>query len=286
MAGMSELTKRLLTAVVAVPYLIFAFWQGTWSLILLIAPVTMFGVLEFFNLQEKKGIPAFKGIGVVAALGLNLVAYTYGLEGAAMFIAILSILLVLSTILGPYQETALQRIAGTLFPQGYVVLLMSHFYFLRQKQMSFDLTPLPITDGFIFLMLVVGVTFLNDTGSYFGGKYFGEHQLAPGISPKKTWEGAVGGAIASLATALIMRWAFQVQTSVAPFVCIALIVHVSGMLGDLAESQLKRSAQVKDAGAFFPGHGGVLDRLDSLVFTGPLAYYFIEAWDWWSITSS
>ncbi|MBI2890300.1 MAG: phosphatidate cytidylyltransferase [Nitrospirae bacterium] len=273
-----ELRNRLLTAAVAAPVLIYCFWQGTWSLLLLVTTFSILGVLEFCDLQEKKGVLAFRGTAVVAALALNLAVYFGGLAAAAVTFALIAILLVLSTVLGPYQETALQRIAGTLFPQAYISLLMSHFYLIRQKTMPFDLSPLDVEDGFVFLLLVVFLAMLNDTGSYFGGRFFGKHPLAPGISPKKTWEGALGGALTCLATALLVKLAFRIPGAVGPLVCLALIVHVMGLLGDLAESQLKRSAQVKDSGDFFPGHGGVLDRLDSLVFVAPAAYYFIEIW--------
>lgn len=274
-----DLTKRLLTAAVVVPVLILCFWEGTWSLLIFVTVVTLVGVHEFFDLQEKKAIPSFRGTGVVAALALNVVAFVFGLQGAAVFLSVLAGLLVLSTLLGPYQDTALQRVAGTLFPQVYIVLLMAHYYFIRQTVMRFDLTPLNIDDGFILIILVVGLTFLSDTGGYLGGKYFGKHLLAPAISPKKTWEGAAGGLLASLLTALLAHVVFQIQTSVFPLLVIACVVQVVGMIGDLAESQLKRSAGVKDTGTLFPGHGGALDRLDSLVFSGPAAYYVILAWN-------
>jgi phosphatidate cytidylyltransferase len=113
-----------------------------------------------------------------------------------------------------------------------------------------------------------------DTGAYYTGRALGKHKLAPAISPGKTWEGVVGGVLVALAMAALAHIWFFRELPIKWALPLALVMTVVGILGDLTESALKRSAGAKDAAKLLPGHGGVLDRLDSLLFNAPLIYYF------------
>jgi phosphatidate cytidylyltransferase len=114
----------------------------------------------------------------------------------------------------------------------------------------------------------------SDTAAYYTGRAFGRHKLAPRVSPGKTWEGAVGGMCASLALAALAHYWFFPELSLRAALPLAALMNVLGVLGDLTESALKRGAGAKDAAKILPGHGGLLDRLDSLLFNAPLLYYF------------
>jgi phosphatidate cytidylyltransferase len=114
----------------------------------------------------------------------------------------------------------------------------------------------------------------SDTGAYYTGRTFGRHKLAPSISPGKTWEGAVGGMLASLLMAVIAHFWFFPELSLKAALPLAAVMNVLGVIGDLTESALKRGAGAKDAAQILPGHGGLLDRLDSLLFNAPVIYYF------------
>lgn len=129
--------------------------------------------------------------------------------------------------------------------------------------------------GQAWLLLVLGATFGADTGAYLIGKRWGRHKLAPRVSPGKTLEGFVGGWVFSLAACVI--WKFLAYRNVSLFDCAALgtLIGFVGPLGDLSESMIKRSLHVKDSGQLIPGHGGMLDRIDALLFTGPVAYYYV-----------
>ena len=118
-------------------------------------------------------------------------------------------------------------------------------------------------------------TFANDTAAFFIGRALGRHRLAPHISPGKTWEGAVGGVIASILASLILRAIFQLPFNYWQIALLGVVVSIFAQLGDLIESLLKRNAGVKDAGQLVPGHGGILDRVDSLIFTGVIVYYCV-----------
>jgi phosphatidate cytidylyltransferase len=121
-----------------------------------------------------------------------------------------------------------------------------------------------------FFLVLMGA----DTGAYYTGRAFGKHKLAPNISPGKTWEGVAGGMLAALALATVAHFWFFRELPLKWALPLAAVMMILGVLGDLSESALKRSAGAKDAAKILPGHGGVLDRLDSLLFNAPLIYYF------------
>jgi len=114
----------------------------------------------------------------------------------------------------------------------------------------------------------------SDTGAYYTGRAFGKHKLAPAVSPGKTWEGAAGGMAASLVMAALAHYWFFPELSLPAALALAALMNVLGVVGDLTESALKRGANAKDAAQILPGHGGLFDRLDSLLFNAPLLYYF------------
>jgi phosphatidate cytidylyltransferase len=148
----------------------------------------------------------------------------------------------------------------------YIPLLGSHLVALRTgfpQQLSAHLL------SFVFLVLMG-----SDAGAYYTGRALGKRKLAPSISPGKTWEGVAGGIVASLAMAAIAHFWFFRELPLKFMLPLAAIMTLLGILGDLAESALKRGAGAKDAANILPGHGGILDRLDSLLFNAPLIYYF------------
>jgi phosphatidate cytidylyltransferase len=124
-----------------------------------------------------------------------------------------------------------------------------------------------------WIILALAVTWMNDTGGYFAGRAFGKHKLYPRISPSKTWEGAIGGAAASTAGALIIKFCFLTSIPLAGAALIGLGGSIIGPLGDLSESMLKRAFGAKDSGAMLPGHGGLLDRIDALLFVAPFVLF-------------
>jgi len=152
--------------------------------------------------------------------------------------------------------------------------------FLGIVTISFSLAHLPrilsFTDGNRWIFFLVTVIWAGDIAAYYSGTTWGRNRFFPALSPKRTWEGCIGGILGSMLVALLFRLAFLSRPSLPYILFIGVILEVAGQLGDLYESALKRIGEVKDSGSLFPGHGGMLDRIDSLLFSVPLLYYLIS----------
>lgn len=161
-------------------------------------------------------------------------------------------------------EQSLKSGAMTLFGVLYLGLTLGPLSMTRL---------LPLGEWLIFFLLLV--TWASDTGAYYVGTLYGRHRLAPTISPKKTYEGLVGGLIGAILAAYAVRWWFLPELSGLDCLVLGTLLTITGLWGDLTESAMKRSVGIKDSGGILPGHGGMLDRLDSLLFTAPAFYYYI-----------
>lgn len=164
-------------------------------------------------------------------------------------------------------EVVLGQVASTFFTAIYCGLMLSFLGLIRD-----------LPNGPLWLFLVLGSTFGADTGAYIAGRLFGRHKLAPHISPGKTIEGLLGGIVMSVAWALACRYIISQQIQIQDCLAVGVGVGLIGPLGDLSESLLKRSVGVKDSGHLIPGHGGLLDRIDALLFTSPIVYYYAAYW--------
>jgi phosphatidate cytidylyltransferase len=162
-------------------------------------------------------------------------------------------------------EAMLDATMTTYFPVLFVGLPFAFVVGLRV---------IPNENGPDLLLLAMLCVTLSDTGAYYVGSAFGRHRLAPVLSPKKSWEGAAGGVLGSVTGALIGHFWFFHRLPLGHAVTLGLVLCAAGILGDLAESMLKRTAGVKDSSALLPGHGGVLDRVDSLLVAAPVLYYY------------
>ena len=132
-------------------------------------------------------------------------------------------------------------------------------------------------DGVGWIFLLLAATWMGDTGAYFAGRAFGKHKLFERISPKKTWEGAIGGLVFSVAFGGLVKFLALPEVPWVHALVVAALIDIAGVLGDLVESMFKRSFGVKDSGRIMPGHGGILDRIDSLLFSAPVA------WAYWTL---
>jgi phosphatidate cytidylyltransferase len=164
-------------------------------------------------------------------------------------------------------------VATTILGVIYVGFLSSHIVLLRELPLQ---TGNAYATGSSFVFLAFVVTWASDTGAYFVGTLLGRHPLLPRISRNKTREGAVGGVLFAILGALVARYTFAPYMDLWQAVLLGILGSVVGMAGDLVESMLKRDVDVKDASETIPGHGGVLDRFDSLLFTAPLIYYILK----------
>lgn len=262
--------RRLLVALLGVPLLL---------LILLGAPAPVFGLVvttaailvqaEFYRLQAGRlpGPERRLGLGLGALVGLSAVA---GWGPAALLAAAVGSLLVffLFALLRPDEpQAAAGRVALLFLGLAYGPVLLGHLTLLRELRGE---------EGVGWVLLSLAAVWGGDTAAFYAGRSFGRRKLYPAVSPGKTWEGAFAGLAGTLiAMAAVRAWLLP-GLPARHLLGLGLLSALLGQLGDLCESLVKRGAGAKDSGALLPGHGGVLDRLDSLLFTAPLVYYY--AW--------
>jgi phosphatidate cytidylyltransferase len=270
--------SRILTAVAVLPFLIASIlisWLQP-LFVLLAAAAMILGLFEFYLLAKKKDMKPNIVAGYLGAAALFTIFYfaspnpmqeRLDLQTIVLVILILTIGTLIAAALGGAPFDKLITTSGvTILGVLYVVLLGGHLVALRTgfpQSLSADLL------SFFFLVLMG-----SDVGAYYAGRAFGKHKLAPRISPGKTWEGVAGGIVSGLALAAVAHFWFFRELPLKWALPLAALMTILGILGDLTESALKRGAGAKDAAKILPGHGGVLDRLDSLLFNAPLLYYF------------
>jgi phosphatidate cytidylyltransferase len=274
----SSLTRRLISVAILIPLIVAAGWWA-WATVLVVALCVALGISELFAIMRQGGLTPRLGPGLAVGLALTAAAAlrpltSLDLTGLALA---LSVSLTLAYELLPRDRSAsLQSWALTLTGAIYIGWLLSSFILLRQLDTPLRgglLAPLGIPPGAAWLFLVLAITWIQDSAAFFVGRAFGRHPMAPLLSPKKTWEGFAGGMLASVLTALIAVLLLGLPISYLGAGLIGAVAGVAGPLGDLGESLIKRQIGVKDSGQLIPGHGGILDRMDSLLFVGPVIYY-------------
>jgi phosphatidate cytidylyltransferase len=269
--------SRLITAAIALPILIASIlvaWLQPLFVVLAAAAMVL-GLYEFYILASRKEIKPDTGAGFLGAAGLFTIFYfatpdpggRLDTQTIAMFLVALTIGTFISvTLRGAPFEKMVAAVAITILGVLYVVFLGGHLVALRT---GFEQTLSAHLLSFFFLVLMGA-----DTAAYYTGRAIGKHKLAPKISPGKTWEGVAGGIVAAVGFAALAHFWFFRELPLKWALPLAGVMAILGILGDLTESAIKRGAGAKDAAKILPGHGGILDRLDSLLFNAPLLYYF------------
>ncbi|MDQ3174580.1 MAG: phosphatidate cytidylyltransferase [Acidobacteriota bacterium] len=270
--------SRIITAVIVLPFLIASILISWLQLlfVVLAALAMVAGLFEFYVLAKRRDLKPDAAIGYLAAAALFTVFYFNdpGPSSDLLMMQLIPLILIVftaatliaATLRGAPFDKMIASTGATILGVLYVVLLGSHLVAVRtgfNQALSADLL------CFFFLVLMG-----SDTGAYFVGRAFGKRKLAPSISPVKTWEGVAGGLLAGLLMGTIAHFWFFRELPLKLALPLAAVMTVVGILGDLTESALKRSAGAKDTANILPGHGGLLDRLDSLLFNAPVIYYF------------
>jgi phosphatidate cytidylyltransferase len=262
---MSNLALRVLTAVVALPLLgALVFWQEPLGFGVLVLVVAGLALTEYVQLMLAAA-PAAARAGIVA-IGVALAAALY-LRPELALAWVLGALVAASTVvlLAPGE---IEAAGGRLGLAGFGVL------YLGVLPVSLSLLQRDAAHGAVWVCVTIAVTFGNDTGAYFAGRALGRHKLYPTISPGKTVEGAVGGLAAGIGV-LLAGHAMTPAITVTDAFLVAVPAAVLGPIGDLVESMLKRSVGAKDSGKLLPGHGGMLDRIDALLFVSAWVYVYV-----------
>ena len=262
---MSSHLKRWLTALVLLPPLVLLVWKGgRTSFSLVVGLVAVVGLLEYYALVMSRETVALKAAGL--ALGLALIATFYlgglSITPAALALAFLGsamICLARFDLQTSVPEMLYKQVTGLI----YIPFMLGHLILIR----GWD-------QGVTWIFVLMAVIIAGDTGAYYIGSVFGRHKLAPRLSPGKTVEGAVGGLGANLLIGALIKKYYFPEFGWSYWMALIIIMGALGQTGDLVESMLKRSVGLKDSGIIFPGHGGLLDRIDALLFAAPGLYYF------------
>ncbi|HEX6289359.1 MAG TPA: phosphatidate cytidylyltransferase [Herpetosiphonaceae bacterium] len=278
----SNLIQRILSAIVLLPIVALIVWWGeplvsaTVILLAVIALHELFGLFRGGGYQPRRsaGYLSVTLFIVAAALRARVGLDWTGLALITSIIASLSVELPRRN-----RQHELLHWSLTLSGATYIGWTLAHFVLLRAIGTPLEPSTLPrvlrLEPGAAWVVYVLIITFANDTGAYFTGRLWGSHRMAPYISPKKSWEGAVGGLVLAtlVGAGLVPLLGLPIPLWVGAL--LGTIGSIAGQAGDLAESLIKRQVNIKDSGHIIPGHGGILDRIDSLLFTVPVLYYMI-----------
>lgn len=259
------LRQRLFTAIIGLPLLIAAIWFGKPWFTLLIAAVAIVGSLEFYRMASQSRIQPLTYLGTAWVLLLVLSPHC-PYAGTTPFLITSAIVISLIWLLfrSP-REQAFNNWAWTIAGILYVGWMLSYWVHLRNLEA-----------GKAWVFWAILTTLASDTCAFFVGRAWGKHPLAPALSPGKTWEGAIGGLLASVIVSPILGMIFSLPFNYWQAALLGGVISIFAQLGDLVESLLKRNTGAKDSGSLLPGHGGILDRMDSHIFTGVIAYYCAE----------
>lgn len=271
---------RLLTAAIALPILIASvllpwwFPETVWLFVAIAVLALGAGLFEFFTLTKKLELKADAGLAYLGSAAL-VVAFIFDAPAKSPELLLLTLALSLIVVIIAetfrFQKDFSKLLAGlgvTVFGVIYIAFLGG---FLIATRVGFENIPGLSTKLLLFFFAVI---FGSDSGAYFAGRAFGKHKLAPAISPGKTIEGLIGGLLAAAVIAAACSWLFFPELNIWFAIGLGTVMAAVGVLGDLAESAMKRGSGTKDAANILPGHGGLLDRLDSLLLNAPILYYF------------
>jgi phosphatidate cytidylyltransferase len=259
------LRHRILTAVIGLPVLIAIIWFGEPSFTILFAAMSALASWEFYRMAGGLKVQPITYFGIACVLLLIISPHCPYPQTLPFLITLVIVVSLIWLLFRHHRDQAFTNWVWTMAGILYIGWMLSYWVRLRSLE-----------GGGEFVFLAMFTTFASDTSAFFIGRTWGKHALAPAISSGKTWEGAIGGLSASIVASFIISIIFTLPFSYWQIALVGFIISVFAQLGDLVESLLKRNTGVKDAGKLIPGHGGILDRLDSLIFTGVIVYYFIE----------
>ena len=310
---MSNLTIRILVALVGIPLILLLVLAGGFYFFAFIALVSALALHEFYMLARVKGVrpQIWLGLlfglfvtavfihgrlqqallGVLASYGLALPWPTMAQAFLILFLLFVPLLLVVELFRN--NGSAIANLTATVFGVAYVSIFLGSIVGIRELFVPadfpvyahFQILGPSVPDetaatiyrwGAYTVLSIFASIWLCDSAAYFAGRAFGKHKLFERVSPKKTWEGAVAGLVFAVAAFVAAKMLVLPYLSIWSAVVCGLIVGLFGQVGDLAESLLKRDAGVKDSSTLIPGHGGVLDRFDSLMFVSPLIFFYLD----------
>ena len=265
---LTNLQQRFITGILGGAAIVFCLVFNEWTYLFFVLVLSVMGQVEFYGLIKEDGDDPLTKWGILNGVLLNLISYFVAKDHLPtktylIFFVLLGVIYI--SELYRKSPNPFENIAYTIVGVFYVAMpfALLHFATFSQGKFSYQ-----IASGIFFLL------WASDSGAYFAGKAFGKNKLFPRISPGKTWEGFIGGGVASLAIAVVLSFYF-IDLPLWKWACLSVIIVITGTYGDLIESMLKRSLFVKDSSTLIPGHGGILDRFDGLLMAAPFVAFFL-----------
>ena len=310
----ANLAPRVFVALVAIPLLLAVSYIGGIWFLLFVLGISVLALLEFLTLAKAKGANPQRFLPLVGLIALQLsffheriqnIVIPFYIEGGGisflqklqLVITVLFLLLVVILIVELFRNkgSVFLNAGFTIFGVMYVGIFLASLVGIRElfgaefpyylaihffpSTTSFSDELLHATTyswGGLTIISILASIWMCDTAAYFGGISMGKHKLMPRVSPGKSWEGAAWGFVGAVVTMIVFQYYFLPYLKLHQAIVIGIIIGVFGQIGDLVESLLKRDANVKDSSSLIPGHGGVLDRFDSLIFVSPILYLYID----------
>lgn len=258
--------KRWLTAIIAIPILVFLVGPGPrWLFYSVICAASLIGVIEYYGLTSSHLTRFVRWSNLFLTFFLFVAVYMRQILLVPVIILLWALIPMTSFMLTHPQRRLTPDLGNAVFGPIYVALPLVLLVLI-------DLRPV----GQIWIFFLLTVIFASDTGAFYFGKFFGKHKLYEAVSPKKTWEGAIGGLVASMMAGFLFLRLIGPRPFDLKIVILVLMLSIAGQIGDLCESMLKRNHGVKDSGHILPGHGGILDRIDGLLFAIPVLFVYLS----------
>ncbi len=262
-SGLSALVTRVGTALaIGVVMLAVVIWGRELGLGIMLALIAGLASAEFYTITRREHRLPNEVFGVIAAAAMPVAAAQWGRLGLTASVTILMIASLVWHVV--FRQVRTADTAVTVFGAVYVGFLLAHLVLVRS-----------LDSGTALVLAIIVSVWVNDVFAYLVGSTMGRHKLAPRISPNKSWEGLIAGTLLTVVTWVVLHYLTDPPLSLAWFVFVGIGISIAAIVGDLFESRLKREAGVKDSGALLPGHGGFLDRFDSLILVSVVAYYLL-----------
>jgi phosphatidate cytidylyltransferase len=270
---MNNLLTRIIIAIIFIPFILYISYSGGLAFMSFVILLIFFGLIEFSSILRLKNISILRTLFILSGILIGISVYYFDVR----FIPI--ILLVGIFISGLYQlvknkfNFAIENLSSFLFGLIYVSVFFSFLILIREFP---KVLGLEYQLGGLWVIFIFFCLWLSDTLAYFIGTPFGKHKILPEVSPKKSWEGSMGGMAGAILAAIFSKIIFLKEIPFNQLLFLSILISIFGQLGDFVESSFKRSANLKDSSRIIPGHGGILDRFDSLLFTAPLVYFYLK----------
>lgn len=260
--------QRWITGLVILPFLIFLIYKGGLAFALFLCVIVVLALSEYFKIifhsRKKPLMGVLPVLSMITGVAVILASNKYSTDIVFCIISFNLIACAFYSFSRFKNDTqVLERITKQVQAVLYIPVLLSFAVLIRNG-----------ADGMAWLLFFLGIVFAGDIGALYAGTYLGKHKLCPSVSPGKTIEGSLGGLTANILVGSIIKIFVFPRMDWGPAVLFFLCIGIAGQVGDLFESEFKREAGIKDSGVILPGHGGILDRIDALLFALPIAYFF------------